>query len=307
MRSTTDGGITSDATAPDPLEEEVAHDHPGALDQEAPGEIIAFDPTEPDGDREVEEVGVRGEEDDLFEPAGEDVEGKQVTAGDVFEGELDEDEGGDIQDPEGEQGHHAGDDELEQAGEDDGEGEGEEGEWGGGQGEVFAEEEEEEPDGDEGHDGVDGAAGKVEGEAVGEVADGADEELADVTVLDVGGDLPVVFGDGGEGVDEGDDQVVADHLGQGVTGDVSAIGLAGVDGFPEVEGAGEGDEAGGGPEQEVHPVHEGVLDPDQENVEVLAHAAGRGPSARSAVDSNAEVDGWRLMGRFRLDSGRRPL
>lgn len=305
MGSATNGGVAADATAPDPLEEEVADSDPRALDQEAPGEFIAFDPAEPDGDREVEEVGVRGEEDDLFEPAGEDIEGKQVTAGDVFEGELDEDEGGDIEDPEGEEGHHAGDDELEEAGEDDGDGKGEEGERGGGQGEVFAEEEEEEPDGDEGHDGVDGAAGKVEGEAVGEVTDGTDQELADVTVLDVRGDLPVVFGDGSEGVDEGDDQVVADHLGQGVTGDVSAIGLPGVDGFPEVEGAGEGDEAGGGPEQEVHPVHEGVLDPDQENVEVLAHAAGRGPSARSGVDSNAEVDGWRLMGRFRLDSGRR--
>ena len=50
------------------------------------------------------------------------------------------------------------------------------------------------------------AAGNKQAKTIAEVIDRLEQELADVAVLDVGGDLPVVLVHGGQGIHDGDER-----------------------------------------------------------------------------------------------------
>jgi hypothetical protein len=87
--------------------------------------------------------------------------------------------------------------------------------------------------------------------------------------------LPIVFGDGGEGVDYGYEEVIGSHAGEAVAGNrwISG-GFARVDGAPEVNGGHQRNEAEAGAEEEINSVHQSVLDADIDDVRVFLHSRG---------------------------------
>ena len=95
--------------------------------------------------------------------------------------------------------------------------------------------------------------------------------MADVAVFDVGGDLPIVFVYGGEGVNDGDEEIIRDHLGEGIGADNGIRTFSGKDGAPDVNDGDERDEAEEGSSEEIEAVREVVLDADVEDVPVLFH------------------------------------
>ena len=135
----------------------------------------------------------------------------------------------------------------------------------------------------DGRDGEIGqAAGEKQGQPVGEVIDGFEQELADIAILDIRSDLPIVLVDGGQGVDNGHEQVIGDHFGEGVRPDGGPGRFAFINGAPHVEDGHERDEAEHGSRQKIEPVGQIILDPDVEDVPVLFHRPiTRGSGARS--------------------------
>ena len=63
------------------------------------------------------------------------------------------------------------------------------------------------------HGQISHAAGEEKAKPVPEIIDRFEQKLADVAVLDVRGDLPVVFIHGGQRVHDGDEQIIGNHLG----------------------------------------------------------------------------------------------
>lgn len=139
------------------------------------------------------------------------------------------------------------------------------------QDEIFAQAEDEEREGNCGDCDVGDTAREKEAKAVNEVVNGLEEELADVAVFDVGGDLPVVFVDGSEGVNDSDEQIIGDHLGETVSPNEGIRTFAFKDGAPDVNDRNEWDEAEEGSGEEIETVREIVLDADVEDVPVLFH------------------------------------
>ncbi len=306
---TAEGGVAAESAVPDEACDGEEGEDPERLEEDPVEKVGAGDASEVDADREEELVVEGGGAEGFGDPGGEEVEGEEVAAGDVFKGEHDEDEGGDFEDPEGEEGHGEGEEELEEGGQADGDQEPAEGGGVGWEDKVLALGEEEGGHREEGDAGVDEAAGGIEAEAVGEVIDGFEEELADGAFADVGGDLPIVLGDGGEGVDDGDEQVIGGHLGEGIGADGGVGALIGVDGAPEEEGGQEGDEAEGGAAEEIDPVGQGILNADIDDVPVFAHdtpggglfSRGEVHIARKEEDATAIGAGGDFLGALARD------
>jgi hypothetical protein len=81
----------------------------------------------------------------------------------------------------------------------------------GGDGDEAVEVPDEAGEGEECECGVEEAVAGVEGEAVGEVVEGLDEEGIHLAVANIGGDLPLVFRGGDEVIHEDDEEEVPDH------------------------------------------------------------------------------------------------
>ena len=134
---------------------------------------------------------------------------------------------------------------------------------------IVAEAEQEQADGQDRNRGENQFSRKKKANPVGQVIYGFEQELADVAVLDVGGNLPVVLIDRRERVHDGDQQVIRDHGGQGIAGHFGF--LAAVNGLPEVDGGQERNERDGGAKEEIEAVHEHVLGADFHHMPVLFH------------------------------------
>src|SRR5687768_6070265 len=130
------------------------------------------------------------------------------------------------------------------------------------------------PDKDrDGHGGAHGVNEPARGEEtkpVSEVIDRFDEELADVAVLYVPGNLPVVLAKSGERIDDRQDEIVGNHLAERVA--AYRAGLGSIDRTPEGNNGKERHEAENHPEQKIHPINEGVLNANVNDVPVLGHA-----------------------------------
>src|SRR5262249_43736522 len=94
------------------------------------------------------------------------------------------------------------------------------------QDEVFVEIENKESQGHGGNREVREPAGNKQPETVGQVIDWLQQELADVAVLDVCGDLPIVLVNRSQGVNQCDQQVIGDHLGERISSDGRASAFA---------------------------------------------------------------------------------
>lgn len=268
---TADGGVFFDAAIPGEAGDEVSEGDPEGLDDEAADEVRAGGFAHVNAYGKVELVRERREVESLFETVREDVQREKMAAGDVFEGEEDEDEGGDFKDPKSEHGHGVGGEELEHGGHYHGKEEAAESGPVWRQDEVFAEAQNKYRKRNCGDCDVGDAARKEQAKTVNEVIDGFEKELADVAVFDVGGDLPVVFVHCGEGIDDGDEQIIGDHLGEGVGANAGVGTLAGVDGAPDVKDGDEWDETKDRSREEIETVRQIVLNADVEDVPVFSH------------------------------------
>ena len=123
------------------------------------------------------------------------------------------------------------------------------------------------------HGEVGHPAGQEQAEPIPEVINRLEQELADVAVLDVGGNLPIVLVHRRQGVHHGREQVIRDHLRQRIGADRRSRALARVDFLPHVEHGDERDQAEHRPRQEVEPVGQVVLNPDINDMPVFLHRA----------------------------------
>jgi hypothetical protein len=266
-----DGGIFFDAAVPGEAGDGVCKGDPECLDDEAADEVGSggFAHVNADGKKELIREG--GVEKDLFEPFRQNIEWKEMAAGDVFEGEKDEDESGNFEDPKRKHGHGVGGEELEHGGHYHGDEETAEGGPVWRQDEIFAQTKDEQRERNSGDSDVSDAAGKEEAKAINEVIDWFEEELADIAVFDVGRDLPIIFVHGGQRVDDGDEQIIGNHLGERVSADVGIGPFAGVNGAPDINDGDERDETEEGSGEEIEAVREIVLNADVQDVPVLFH------------------------------------
>ncbi len=269
--SAADSGVFFDAAVPGEAGDGVGKDDPEGLDDEAADEVGAGGFTHVNADRKKELVREGGIEKHLLEAFRQDVEWKEMAAGDVFEGEKNEDESRNFEDPEGEHRHGVGGKELERRGHNNGDEEAAERGPVWRQDKVFTQAQDEKREGNSSDGDVGDAAGEEEAEAVHEIIDWLEEKLADVAVFNVGCDLPIVFVYCGEGINDGDEEIIGDHLGEGVSADDGIGAFAFKDGAPDINDGDEWDQAKEGSGEEIEAVREIVLNADIQDVPVLFH------------------------------------
>ena len=94
---------------------EAVHEHdPAELNQQTLRERRARDLAHVYADGEIKLIRERREEERAGDPGRQNVQRKEMAAGDVFEGVQDEDEGGDFEHPEREHGHRVGEEKLQE-------------------------------------------------------------------------------------------------------------------------------------------------------------------------------------------------
>lgn len=194
-----------------------------------------------------------------------------MTAGDVFEGKQDEDKGRNFKDPECKHGHGVGRKELEHRSHDNGDEEPTESGPVWRQDKIFAQAEDEKSERNRGDGDVGHASREKETKAVSEVVDWFEEELADIAVFDVRRDLPIVFVYGCKRVDDGNEQIIGNHLGKRVSANTGIGTFAFKDSAPDVYDGNEWNQAEEGSGQEIEPVREIVLNANIQDVPVLFH------------------------------------
>ena len=111
-----DGGVFFDAAVPGETGDGVSEDDPESLDDEAADKVGSGGFAHVNTYREKELVREGGIKKDLFETFGQNVEWKEMPAGDVFECEKYKDEGRNFEDPKGKHSHCVGGEELEHRG-----------------------------------------------------------------------------------------------------------------------------------------------------------------------------------------------
>src|SRR5256885_73275 len=116
-----------------------------------------------------------------------------MSAGEIFEGEQDENEGGNFQHPKRKHRHGVRHEKLQQGREHHGKQKQSEREPIRRQDEILAQAQNEKRERNRGDREVGDASRKEQAKSIPQVIDGFEQELADVAVLDIGGDLPIVF------------------------------------------------------------------------------------------------------------------
>ena len=194
-----------------------------------------------------------------------------MAARDVFKGVEDKNEGGNFQHPKRQHRHRVGQQKLQQGGHDQGDQKQPERQPVRRQHEIIPQAKDQQPDRQRRHGDISQPAGNVEAKPEIQVIHRLEQELADVAVLDVGGDLPVVLVHGGERVGDGHDEVIRSHLRQREGGDGGIRAFARKDGSPEIDHRQQRDEAEQGAREKIEPVGQMVLKPDVDGVPVFVH------------------------------------
>ena len=110
--STTDRGVFSQAARPDEPGYQKGHPHPSQRQRKTLPQIRALDAAQINAHRKIEKVRVGGPEQESVQSIRKDVQRKEVATGQELEGELDEDEGADIEHPKRQQRDSVGDEKL---------------------------------------------------------------------------------------------------------------------------------------------------------------------------------------------------
>src|ERR1039458_4977392 len=198
-----------------------------------------------------------------------------MAAGKIFKRKQDEDEGGNFEQPERQHGHRVGDEELQQRRQHQRNGKDQQrGEIGGRQ-DVLPETENKNREWNTGHGDERNAPGKKQAEPIPQIIHRLKQELADVALADVGGDLPVVFIDRRQHVHHGDEQVIKHHFRLGKTGGSSRAVPVRVNGLPQRQHGEERDETEQRAREIVEAIRQIALQPDVDDVEIFFHAAAR--------------------------------
>jgi len=194
-----------------------------------------------------------------------------MAAGQVLEREQDEDERGYFQQPERQHGHRVGNKKLQQRRQHDGNREGRQSRATGRADKIIAEAENEHGQRQGGHGDEGDAPGKKQAQPVPQIINRLEQELADVALADVGGNLPVVLVHRRQHVHHGDQEIIENHLGRGVAGERRPA-LLGIDGAPERQHGEQRDEAEQRARQVIDAVRQVVLDPDADDMPVFFHS-----------------------------------
>src|SRR5258708_2329989 len=101
----TNSGVFFEAAVPGEAGDGVSQGDPEGLDDEAADEVGSGGFAHVNADRKIELVRKGSEEEDLFEALWQNIEWKEMAAGNVFESVKDEDEGRNFENPKGEHGH----------------------------------------------------------------------------------------------------------------------------------------------------------------------------------------------------------
>ncbi len=152
---------------------------------------------------------------------------------------------------------------------------------------IFSPAENENPHRHNGHRRENHPPGNEQAQAVSQVIDGLEQELADVAVLDVGRDLPVVLVHRRQCVNNSDQQVIGYHPGQAVAGHLLAAGFAGINGAPEINRGQQRDEAERGPKEKVESIDQRVGETNFNHVPVFLHGCRSRPPVASGQCSTS--------------------
>src|ERR1019366_42744 len=112
--STTKCRIFFDAAPPHEPRKNIGRNDPQKLDDQAAPQFRARRLAEINADGEIHLIRKRREKKNLFQHRRQNIERKQMAAGQIFKREQDEDEGGNFQEPERQHGHRVGDEKLQQ-------------------------------------------------------------------------------------------------------------------------------------------------------------------------------------------------
>ena len=232
---------------------------------------------------------------DGLEPGGHDIQRESLAAQEIFEGEENEYDGADFQNPERHQRERVGDQERDRRRHGRGDKEQRPGPIRFGEHDVLAEPIKRGRHRQNGDERVDDPRGDKQRQPVTEVVERLDHEGTDLAFADIGGDLPFVLGGGDEVVDQDHEEKIPDHR-RIIVRTHGGLG-PGEDGPPDEHRADQRHQPEQGAEQEIPPVHKGVLQTDIKNFSVFEkHGVG-------AVNDGGKPlriqcwPFWRLMGR----------
>ena len=217
------------------------------------------------GDGEIQLVGKDGVFCERREGSGKEVERENVSAEEVFEGVEKEDDGGNFQEPKREHREGVGDKELNERCHGGREREPEPGlgvDW---KMDSSPQGPQNECDDRKCYCGVQEAARKEEAEAVGEMINRLGDQCADLSVANLCGDAPFVFGGRYEGVNNHRGDEVQGHAVAAVRRQRRiALGVRGEHGIPESNGGEQWDDRYEAPQENVPTVDERVLKAETE-------------------------------------------
>ena len=194
-----------------------------------------------------------------------------MAAREVFKSEQDEDERGDLQQPERQHCHGVGQEKLQQRRQQQGKQKHSQRRPAGRRHNVAVVTRDEYRQRHDRHGHESDAPREEQAEAVPQVIHRFQQKLADVPLADVRGDLPVILIHRREHIHHRHHQIVKDHLRLGETGMAPGPGVARVDGAPQREHGEERDETEQRPGQVVEPVGQVVLQPNVDDVQVFSH------------------------------------
>src|ERR1044071_1474572 len=115
-RLSSDSGILFEPTKPRESCQAVSADDPHRLNQQTAPQLSTAGLAQINAHGKVELIWKGRKEESLFERGGQNIQRKQVTAGDVFEREQNENKCRNLEDPKGEHGHGVGDKKLKHCG-----------------------------------------------------------------------------------------------------------------------------------------------------------------------------------------------
>ncbi len=195
-----------------------------------------------------------------------------MAARQVFKGKQDEDERGNFQQPERQHGHGVGNEKLQQRRQHERDYKGGQCRAAGRPDHIIPETENKNRQRHARHGDERDAPGKKQAQPVPQIINRLEQELADVALADVRGNLPVVLVHRRQHVHHGHEQVVKNHLRLGVTAERAPLPFPRVNGAPERQHGEKRDEAEQRPRQVIDAIRQVVLNPDADDVPVFFHS-----------------------------------
>jgi len=200
------------------------------------------------------------------------VEREEMAAGEIFEREQDENERGNFQHPERQHSHGVGNEKLQQRRQHERNHKRRQRLAAGRPDHIIPEAENKNRQRHARHGDERDAPGKEQAQPVPQVINRFEQELADVALTDVCGNLPVILVHRREYVHHGHEQVVKNHLRLAVAAEHAPLPFPRVNRAPKRQHGEQRNETEQRPRQVIDAIRQVVLDPDADDVPVFFHA-----------------------------------